>query len=102
MCQAAMQLAWRDSKCLRSSGTMSMIIARMGSVIDKECGAHSAIRNARRAASSIRSEFVHLETKKLRHPFVLFAFCKEIAFSSMRAELPLEKERKLSLFPRCG
>src|SRR5438552_14407011 len=102
MCQAAIQPAWRDSKSLRSSDTMSMIIARMGSVIDKEYGAHSVIRNARRAASNVPSEFVHLETRKPRHPFVLSAFCKEIAFLSMRAGLPLEKERKLWLFPRCA
>src|SRR5437660_11996524 len=102
MCQAAIQFAWRDSISLRSSGTMSLIIARMGSVIDKECGAHSAIPNARRAAKSAPSGFVHLETTKPLHRFVLFAFCKEIAFSSMLAELPLEKERELWLFPKCG
>src|SRR5437588_9437325 len=98
MCQAAIQLAWRDSKSLRSSGTTSMIIARMGSVIDNECGAPSVIRNARRAANNARSESAHSVTRKPQHRFALYGFFKAIGFLSMLAGLPSEKDRKLWLF----
>src|SRR6266446_4191381 len=101
MSQAAIAFAWRCLKSLKSSDTMSTIIARKVSMIDNECGVHSAIRNARKAANNVPSEFVHLVVKQHRHPFVLFVFCKGIAFSLTRAESLLVKRRKLSLFPRC-
>src|SRR5436189_3716318 len=100
MSQAAIAFAWRCSKSLKSSDTMSKIIARKASMIDNECGALSAIQNARRAANNVPSEFVHLVVKQQRHPSVLCVFCKGIAFSLTRGESLLVKGRKLSLFPR--